>query len=451
MTDQQRFDQLGFTSGGYFDTPNLDALAAGGVVFDAAYSGDTVCVPARNALLTGMLPHRLPTQENGFALREGCWTIARALRDAGYQTALVGKMHFAPVHASHGFDTMRMCEHLHVQELGPISAGATTRRRLPRWLVGNGYEDWRFVDGKPVQSSPGAYRFPYAADAHPTNWIEREARRWCSMRAILADRCCSSFPSLIRTRRTTLLRRTPRCTRPRTHGSRLPAPKRTRHCRWCSSSPPRCRASERVSPTSFSYARSRRSSARLVKQIDDAVGRLLDALDFTQTVVFFTTDHGDYAGNRGLLRKMPTFPFDDLARVPFFVSGASVAGRHRVDQVVQSYDFALTCLDLAGVTPPRTPCSTRRACDRSCKTAPRCDPRATGFQRNVIAHGDGPAGRLYKLIRHVSRNEEVLFDLADRSRRNHRSRPQRRSTDRSRDDLDATLPRDARSSGRPRL
>ena len=177
MTDQQRFDQLGFTSGGYFDTPNLDVLAAGGVVFDAAYSGDTVCVPARNALLTGMLPHRLPTQENGFALREGCWTIARALRDAGYQTALVGKMHFAPVHAWHGFDTMRMCEHLHVQELGPISAARDDCvDDYHEWLVGNGYEDWRFVDGKPVQSSPGAYRFPYAADAHPTNWIEREAR-----------------------------------------------------------------------------------------------------------------------------------------------------------------------------------------------------------------------------------------------------------------------------------
>src|SRR5438552_16848975 len=56
MTDQQRFDQIGYASGGHFETPNLDALAKRGVIFDAAYSASTVCVPARTALLTGLQP-----------------------------------------------------------------------------------------------------------------------------------------------------------------------------------------------------------------------------------------------------------------------------------------------------------------------------------------------------------------------------------------------------------
>src|SRR5215208_4151589 len=93
MTDQQRFDQLGFASGGHFQTPNLDELARRGVIFDAAYSGSTVCVPARTSLLTGLLDHRVPKAPGSFAMQQGFWTVAHALRRAGYVTGLVGKMH----------------------------------------------------------------------------------------------------------------------------------------------------------------------------------------------------------------------------------------------------------------------------------------------------------------------------------------------------------------------
>ncbi len=122
MTDQQRYDSLGYARPGLIsDTPNLDALAAAGVIFEQAYSSDTACIPARSSLLTGLLPHRVPTgggnrpraqTASGLALTEGYWTLAHALRDAGYDTALFGKMHFSPIRAQHGFDTMAMCEHL---------------------------------------------------------------------------------------------------------------------------------------------------------------------------------------------------------------------------------------------------------------------------------------------------------------------------------------------------
>ena len=90
----------------------------------------------------------------------------------------------------------------------------------------------------------------------------------------------------------------------------------------------------------------------LVRQIDDAVGSLLQQIDLSSTVVFYTSDHGDYAGHRGLLRKTPWIPFDDLARVPFAVSGPGITPGRRVASLVQSSDFALTCLDYAGVDPP---------------------------------------------------------------------------------------------------
>src|SRR5437588_11003602 len=128
MTDQQRADSVGFAQEmggggrGGSDTPHLDSLAQQGVIFDNAYSASTVCVPARNALLTGIFDERLPRVKGGRAartwlesagaLKEGCWTIAHAMARAGYETGLFGKMHFAPIHARHGFEVVRSCEHL---------------------------------------------------------------------------------------------------------------------------------------------------------------------------------------------------------------------------------------------------------------------------------------------------------------------------------------------------
>jgi choline-sulfatase len=70
------------------------------------------------------------------------------------------------------------------------------------------------------------------------------------------------------------------------------------------------------------------------------------------TVVFFTSDHGDFGGHRGLMGKQPWLPFDDLAKVPLFALGAGVEPDRRVAAPVQSCDFAATCLELAGVEPP---------------------------------------------------------------------------------------------------
>ena len=83
------------------------------------------------------------------------------------------------------------------------------------------------------------------------------------------------------------------------------------------------------------------------------MGAVLERIDLDSTQVGFTSDHGDYAGHRGLLRKTPWIPFDDLARVPFVVAGPGIAGGRRVTSLVQSCDFALTCLDFAGVKAPQ--------------------------------------------------------------------------------------------------
>jgi choline-sulfatase len=357
MTDQQRFDQVGYESDGYFETPNIDALAEQGVLFTNAYSGSTTCVPARASLLTGLYHHRVPTQVNRLALREGFWTVARSLRTAGYETALIGKMHFAPVRADHGFETMRLCEHVDPAEAGSTDhPGHEALDDYHDWLVAQGLKDWRFESPKALadaKSFVDTHRlFPYQREAHPTSWVASEAVSFLEKR----DR---SRPLLLIV------------SFPHPHAPyNPPAPYDDLYD-----------AADAVLPTDgfelndrlpFSFrmameqgvgpfaphrldhkgAEARRwltAVRSLVKHIDDAMGEVLEHVDLARSVVFFTSDHGDFAGHRGMLKKVPWIPFDDLARVPLLVAGFGVVPGRRLSVLVHSCDFALTCLDYGGV------------------------------------------------------------------------------------------------------
>lgn len=404
MTDQQRCDQIGYASDGHFETPHLDALAASGVIFDTAYSASTVCVPARSALLTGIQPHRLPTQENGLMLREGFWTVAHELRRAGYETALIGKMHFAPVHARHGFETMRLCEHIARQGLGPMS-----RERgdevddYHHWLQDEGLVDWRLAGGGPMPRE-------YPAEAHPTAWIEREV---------------SSFLASRDTRRPLFLV----VSFPHPHAPYdPPEPYASMYDPADSVTPSTGFEVNEQLPlvfqlaTSGSRARADAQDPRgvsrflatvrgLVRQIDDAVGRLVAQLHLDATFVFFTSDHGDYSGNRGLMRKNPVIPFDDLARVPFFVAGGGLSGGRRLSLPVQSCDLPLTCLDYAGVTaPPGVEFDTRSLRPILDGVPGPDDLERVVFSATSVGWPMIRRGR-YKLIEHAERGEPVVFDL----------------------------------------
>jgi choline-sulfatase len=410
LTDQQRFDQLGYASGGHFHTPNLDRVAGSGVTFEHAYSASTVCVPSRVALMTGIEPHRVPTQENRWALREGFWTVAHELRRAGYQTALIGKAHFAPVHAQHGFETLRLCEHLQAQGLGPLS-----RQRGDElddyhdWLLTQGYPDWRFDDGDQARSPRAAHQFPYGPDVHPTGWVEREASSFLERRDPSRPLfLVVSFPH-------------PHApyNPPEPYASmfdpadaRLPDDGFEANARL----PMVCQLalkSARTRGEASDEERLRRFLATvrgLIAHIDAAAGRLVDRLDLGATLVAFTSDHGDYAGHRGLLRKTPWMPFDDLARVPLFYAGHGVEGGRVMPDLVQSYDFALTALDYAGVHP-----SVDDVDGRSLRPLLEGRPDAPVPERPVFcAMGMGwPMVRFgrHKYFVHAQHGTPVLFDL----------------------------------------
>jgi choline-sulfatase len=406
VTDQQRADQFGFSSEGHFETPAVDALARGGVVFDCAYSASTVCVPARVSMLTGRQPHRVPTQENWFALREGAWTVARGLAANGYQTAAIGKMHFAPVHADHGFETLRLCEHLGTQGLGPMSrASGDVVDEFHHWLNARGIDDWRLASGAPVDGP-----FRYAAEAHPTAWIERETS------AFLGDRDTSRPMFLV-------------VSFPNPHEPYdPPEPYASMYDPRDSVLPPTgpevnvglpmamslaiTQSTTRVEAADVSYIRWFLALRRgLVRQIDDAIGRILRALDLDNTLVIVTSDHGDFSGHRGLTRKNPSIPFDDLARVALVVAAPGMAPGRRIADVVQTSDIALTCLDYAGVPTPGSETFDSET------LRPHVEGKSVPSSRNRAVYSaismGWPMIRVgrHKLIAHHEKPGKALFDL----------------------------------------
>ena len=361
MTDQQRHDHVGFASGqgsaagARFDTPSLDGLARRGVVFETAYSGSTVCVPSRISLLTGVGAHRVPRVDKLY-LPEGHWTVARELQAAGYETAIVGKGHFRPMRGDYGFETMRMCEHLYGLD---VTTGPSGRRELVgggddyhRWLVAHGVVDHRLAERTPQPvGSPRPPRFPNDASVHPTSWVERETLELLARR----DRrrplyLVVSFPHP----HDPLDPPEPYESMYDPADSVVPSDgfEVNDGLPWAFRQPLSVQTGPfRPSrPTSERQLRELQALVRgLVRQIDDAVGRILDALDPERTVIGFTSDHGDYGGHRGMLRKVPWIPFDDLWRVPFVLAAPDMVGGRRVAGMVQNLDWVTTALDYAGV------------------------------------------------------------------------------------------------------
>ena len=104
ITDQQRGDALGYAGKYAIKTPNLDSLASDGFFFNNAYSSAPSSTPARSGLLTGMSPwhHGLL----GYSNRIGehyRYEMPQMLRDNGYLALGIGKMHWTPQNALHGF------------------------------------------------------------------------------------------------------------------------------------------------------------------------------------------------------------------------------------------------------------------------------------------------------------------------------------------------------------
>ncbi len=422
ITDQQRHDQLGSWSDGFFETPHLDRLADDGTRFDTTYTMSTLCAPARGSLLTGLYPNRFRGHRDdrpdggGRSVREGFFTVAHQLRAAGYQTAHVGKGHFKPMRARHGFDHLRVAEHLNLY-----------RNESPRpvddhvaWLLWQGKAEPlatglfppRHPDAERVREQLSAVRYPLPQQFHPTSWVTDEAISWLEARP--TDRpfyLQVSYPHP----HTPYNPPAPYAGRydpaditlpDREQGLQGMAPQ-LRHWLTTHAAPGTRIVGDHPETTIrrvLTYIRA------LIVQIDDAVGRLLEHVDLDDTIVFFVSDHGDFGGHRGLLSKVPCVALEDLARVPMFGSGGGIGAGRRITTPVSSGDLTPTILDLAGAGGPLDQLDGVSLVPALRDgTAP---PERTLYTHSMHGYPMARRGRM-KLVGELLGDERMLFDMEE--------------------------------------
>jgi len=340
MTDQHRADCLGLAGHPVLQTPHLDDIGLNGLYFPRAYSACPQCIPARRSLLTGKTPHGHGVYSNTPAPLEGP-TLPGELAKAGYHTHLCGKIHTHPRRALYGF----------------MSADWSDGIR------GSGNDDFeRFLAREAPQHRDAAYlpiplrntwvARPWAMEErlHRTNWTTDRALDFLERR----DPTKPFFLNV------SYYHPHQPCTPPQTFWDRyidadLPEPVEADWSRKIHTRP-------RAHPTeswavNLSGAEIRQFQAGYygsINHIDEQIGRILAALP-PNTVIIFTSDHGEMLGDHQWTRK--TRALEGSARIPFLIKlpdevGVD-AGQIR-DEVVELMDIMPTCLDLAGAPIPES-------------------------------------------------------------------------------------------------
>ncbi|MCB0064168.1 MAG: sulfatase-like hydrolase/transferase [Caldilineaceae bacterium] len=372
-TDQQRWNALGTNGNPDIQTPNLDRLAAQSSNFDHYFVQNPVCMPSRASFLSGQYPSTLGITHMGVPLPPATVTLPRLLRNYGYRSANIGKLHFLPhanrdhrvPHPDYGFDELEISD-----EPGPYEDAyrAWIRRTQPDQLP-------HLSVGLPPAAAVW-YKTMGIADVvpHPSATLGEGSGRFDVKGAIPFPGDDSATHSAFVAQRTMdFLRRQRRSAQPFLCVAGFYSP----HSPWVvpqrfldqydpdqltlPSFPPEVDARRNAdAPLETLYSDAQLRSAHhgyyaMVSEVDFYVGQLLDTLDeqglADHTIVLFTSDHGEWLGEH--LRYGKGYPAHDcVSRVPLLMRVPGLAAR-RVEQIVEAVDVVPTLLDCTGIpTPP---------------------------------------------------------------------------------------------------
>lgn len=346
MADQLTPMMLGCYGNRQVISPNIDALAARSRVYDCAYTPNPLCAPARAALMTGRYTSDTLSYDNTSALSCEEPTFCHALVNAGYDTVLSGKMHFVGPDQLHGF-THRLTTDIfparfcwlpkfldadkHVMQ--PDTWGNAYNYRAvtacpQEWNQGIQYDEETHVKAREYlyrRRKAGAEDpfFLCVSYHHPHDPFQPPRKYWDMYEGRDID-----VPDID--------------DRPLTGDTKLDE--------WLNTGFHRTDAFPIKGRENLTAVR--RAYMALVTYIDDKVGQLLEDLRLTgydeNTIVIFTSDHGDMLGERGMVQKRCFYEWS--SRIPLLISMPGEGGA-RVTQPVSLLDLSATLIDMAGGDP----------------------------------------------------------------------------------------------------
>lgn len=313
ITDQQTHNAMSCAANPWLKTPAMDALAARGTRFGAAYCTYPVCSPSRGSIFTGRMPHETGVRVNGQAIAAGIPSLGEIFRDAGYETTYGGKWHLPQ-----NFDGMT--------GFTRIIGGSGMGEKMDQPLAG---ASAAWLRGKPRQPFLHVASFMNPHDI--CEWIRRHPG---SRHHPDPDR----FPPA-----------------PANMAVDPLEPEAMQYHR---------RAGYDLMSQGVGIASSwRRDDVRhylhdyyrMVEAVDGCVGQVLGALRETglerNTIVAFLSDHGEGAGGH-LWAQKASF-YEESARIPLIFAGPGVRAGHAEHTALASLaDIVPTFCDYAGIPAP---------------------------------------------------------------------------------------------------
>lgn len=399
ITDQHRADWLGCYGHPVVKTPNIDAIASAGVRFDNFFVASPVCMPNRASLMTGRMPSLHGLRYNGCQLPKSANTFVDVLSAGGYHTASIGKSHLQPFTETEPIRKNQRCEraieeawkddgmdyqleqpanyrgdawfdfetpYYGFQQVDMVTShGDKCGGHYFQWLKSQ-CTDWQELHDPKNElphnySCPQAFRTPVPEELYPTTYIANRAIEHIEERSSL-DQPFFAFISF-----------------PDPHHPFNPPGKY-----WDMYSPDEFTVelpfeahnnptppmqyldkqfnSDVATPTPQTAFRASEQhlqqamalTAGMIALIDDQIGRIVDALkvsgQYENTVIIFTSDHGDYLGDFSLLLKGP-MPFRSISQVPMIWSDPMNRSATVFQSLASTIDLSASILDRVGLAP----------------------------------------------------------------------------------------------------
>lgn len=382
MTDQQRIDDMSCAGNQWIKTPALDALAARGTRFTHSYCVSPLCVPSRASLATSRMPYEVMKDENRFThIPEHMPSTGPLFREAGYRTAWTGKWHVRttfPKPEAEGGDLPGF-EILKSAALPAEARGLNEPKEGGGAALDAGFADAAISFLHEKQTQPFLLVVSLL-NPHDVCSIVSEKK----LAALAAPGTLPPLPENLSAPNTVI-----------TPGEGKHAP-RGRIDDW-----------KDISVQRYLY-----QYYRYTETSDHLIGKVLEALKESgleqNTVVIFTSDHGEMGGAHHIVLK--TVPYEEAMAVPFLIAGPGIPGG-AVDQThfVSGLDLLPTLCDLAGITAPSS------LCGLSIK--PILQNASAPWRDAVFAMVDDNEQRLVRTERYKyillarPKDKEVLFDM----------------------------------------